>query len=236
MIWFIVGIIIVFLLVALPIANYSNSQLFATYEKYNNVPCYAKITGGQFALKISNEIFNGKISVARTKGVLTDAYSSRAKTVVLSDETCETASVASLTVVSHEFGHAMQHMQNSKKFKLNIKLMKATRYLGYFMMPLAVIGLFIVFVFPKITFVGFIFLALSGCILLTAILLKAVSIPLEKDASKRGLKLLKDLQILETDEMAMAKDLLNAALLTYIGDFFRAILWWTFLTKKSKLF
>ena len=40
----------------------------------------------------------------------------------------------------------------------------------------------------------------------------------------------------DEEEMAMAKDLLHAALLTYIGDFLRSILWWTFLTRKSKLF
>lgn len=41
---------------------------------------------------------------------------------------------------------------------------------------------------------------------------------------------------MEEDELKMAQELLRSALLTYIGDFLRAILWWTFLTRRSKMF
>ncbi len=236
MIWVVVAIVVVFLLIGLPIANYSGSQLLETYEKYSKIPCYAKLTGGQFALKVSNEITGGRIAVARTAGYLTDAYSSRAKTVVLSDETCDSASVASLAVVAHEFGHAMQHLSNFSKFKFNLRLAKITRILGYFIMPIILVGLFLVFVIPSLTFVGFIFIGVSAIILFISILFKLLLIPVEKDASKRGLKILTDMQIVDDEEYKIAKDLLNAALLTYVGDFFRALLWWTFLSKKTKLF
>ena len=73
-------------------------------------------------------------------------------------------------------------------------------------------------------------------IFLFALIVKLSLIPLEKDASKRGLDLLKRTETFDDEEMAMAKDLLKAALLTYVGDFLRSILWWTFLTRKSKLF
>jgi Zn-dependent membrane protease YugP len=63
-----------------------------------------------------------------------------------------------------------------------------------------------------------------------------LTIPVERDASKRGIDILKKMEVLDDDEMLMAKDLLKTALLTYIGDFLRAILWWTFLTRKTKLF
>ena len=79
--------------------------------------------------KIPEKITGNKIRVVRTAGVLTDAYSTRSKTVVISDETCETASVASLTIVAHEFGHALQDLTNSKKLKLNRTLTKTTKIL-----------------------------------------------------------------------------------------------------------
>lgn len=236
MIWFIIGFLVIFLIIALAIANYSGSQFLDTYEKYSKIPCYAKVTGGQFAIKVANEVTNGQIRVARTQGYLTDAYSSSAKTVVLSDETCDTASVAALTIVSHEFGHAMQHLSNSKKYRLNTKLLKLTRYLGYFMFPLALVGLFLFFAIPDKTYIGLIVMGASALIFLIAIALKLFSIPLEKDASRRGLKLLQELDVFDDEEMKIAKDLLRAALMTYVGDFLRAILWWTFLTKKTKLF
>ena len=236
MIWAVVIILVVFLILALSIATYSGAQLKDIYEKYNAEPCFAKITGGQFALMVAEKITGNKIRVVRTAGVLTDAYSTRSKTVVISDETCETASVASLTIVAHEFGHALQDLTNSKKLKLNRTLTKTTKILGYFMMPLALIGLFIALVFSDLYVVGIVLLALSAVIFLIALLLKFLTIPLERDASRKGMKILRDLKIMEEDELKMARELLRAALLTYIGDFLRAILWWTFLTRKTKMF
>lgn len=236
MIWVIIGVIVLFLILALSIATYSGAQLQDTYEVYNNELCSSKLTGGQFALMVADKITNGKIKVARTAGVMTDAYSSKAKTVVISDETCDTPSVAALAIVAHEFGHALQDLNNTKKFKLNITLMKLTRHMGYLMFPLALIGLFLLLVFSDLYVVGIILLALSALIFLIALSLKFFSIPLERDASHRGLKILKDMEVLNEDELKMAHELLRSALLTYVGDFLRAILWWTFLTKRAKMF
>ena len=138
--------------------------------------------------------------------------------------------------MAHEFGHALQDLNNTKKFKLNIILMRLTRHMGYFMFPLALVGLFLLLVFSDLYVVGIILLALSALIFLIALSLKFFSIPLERDASHRGLKILKDMEVLDEDELKMAHELLRSALLTYVGDFLRAILWWTFLTKRAKMF
>ncbi len=236
MIYILIGVVVLFLIFALAIATYSGVQLEDTFEKYNKILCNKKITGGQFALHISNNILEGRINVVRTEGYLTDAYSSRSKAVVLSNSTCDVASVAALTVVAHEFGHAMQDLNSSKKFKLNRSLSKAVKFLGFFMFPLAVVGIFMCLILAGTPAVGFALLGTSLVIFLLAVLLKMLSIPLEKDASRRGLELLKKTETFDEEEMLMAKDLLKAALLTYVGDFLRAILWWTFLTKKTKLF
>ena len=236
MIWIIIGIVIIFLILALAIASYSGNQLQEVYNKYLNEYCNVNLTGGELALLFSNSLTNGQIKIARTAGVMTDGYSSRSKTVVISEKTCDDHSVSSLAIVAHEFGHALQHMNDIKQFKLNINLMKWTKRLGYFMFPLAAVGIFIALVFSNLFYLGIILLALSAFILLLAIFLKFMSIPLEKDASRRGLNILKDLNIMNEYELKMAQELLNCALLTYVGDFLRAILWWTFLTKKTKYF
>ena len=236
MIYFLIGAVVVFLLFALAIATYSTAQLEDTFDKCNNVPCNRKITGGEFALELTNKVFNSKISVGRTKGYLNDGYSSKSKMVVLSEATCDVASVGALTVVAHEFGHAKQDLINSKKFKINKTLSKIVRIIGYFMFPFAIIGLFLFLIFPEMYYIGLTCLAISLGIFILAISLKLATIPLEKDASKKGLQLLRETETFDEEEMKLAKELLNSALLTYVGDFLRSILWWTFLTKKSKLF
>lgn len=236
MIYILIGIVVLFLILALAIASYSGVQLEETFAKYDKVLCYKKITGGQFALFVSNELLGSQINVVRTGGYLTDAYSSRSKAVILSDSTCDVASVAALTVVAHEFGHALQDLNSSKKFALNKSLTKAVKGLGFFMFPLAVVGIFMLLIAPGNLAIGFSLLGISLVIFLLAVLLKFLSIPLEKDASNRGIDLLKKTNTFDEEELLMAKDLLKSALLTYIGDFLRAILWWTFLTRKTKLF
>ena len=236
MIYVVIGILVLFLLFALAIATYSNAQLQETFEKYNHVPCNKKITGGQFALFLTNNVFQSKIMVGRTKGYLTDGYSTKSRMVVLSEATCDSATVAALTVVSHEFGHASQHLSASKKIKVNRIMSKTVKIIGYFMFPFAIVGLFLFLLFPDLYYIGLSFMIISLGIFLFALIVKLSLIPLEKDASTRGLALLKKTETFDEEEMAMAKDLLHAALLTYIGDFLRSILWWTFLTRKSKLF
>ncbi|MDD4110751.1 MAG: zinc metallopeptidase [Clostridia bacterium] len=235
MVYVLFSVLILFLLLALAIAGFSGSQLEETFNKYNRIPCNRKITGGEFALSIANNNLDGRIKVFRTGGYLKDAYSTRSKAVVLSDSTCDVSSVAALTVVAHEFGHAMQDLNDSRKFKLNRALTKVIRFIGFFMLPLAFLGIFICLISSDVV-LGFCLLGASLLIFLLAIILKIMSIPLEKDASKRGLKLLEETGTFDEDELMMAKDLLKAALLTYVGDFLRSILWWTFLTKNTKLF
>ncbi len=236
MVYVLIGIVVLFLLFALAIATYANAQLLDTFEQYNRIPCNKKVNGGQFALFLTNNLFGGRISVGRTKGYLNDGYSSKSKMVVLSEATCDVASVAALTVVAHEFGHASQDISNSKKFKLNKILTKVVRIIGYFMFPFAIVVLFLVLIFTEIYEIGLSFLVLSLAIFLFALIVKLACIPLEKDASNRGLEMLKKTDTFDDEELEMARELLKSALLTYVGDFLRSILWWTFLTRKSKLF
>lgn len=235
MVYVLFSVLILFLILALAIAGFSGAQLEETFNKYNRIPCNKKITGGEFALSITNNYLDGKIKVFRTGGYLKDAYSTRSKAVVLSDSTCDVASVAALTVVAHEFGHAMQDLNDSKKFKLNRGLTKMVRFVGFFMLPLAFLGIFICLVSNDVV-LGLSLLGASLLIFLLAIVLKLVSIPLERDASKRGLMILEKTETFDENELMMAKDLLKAALLTYVGDFLRSILWWTFLTRNTRLF
>lgn len=236
MIYIVIGVVILFLIFGLAIATYSGAQLEEAFNNYDKVRSSKNMTGGEFALLVTNSMLNSKIRVVRTKGHLTDAYSSKSKAVILSDSTCDVASVAALTIVSHEFGHALQDLNNSKKFNLGKGLSKTVSVLGFFMFPLLVSGIFLVLIMPHSIGIGISLLAAGLLIFILALSFKLLLIPIEKDASNRGLELLKKMEVFNEDELLMAEDLLKAALLTYIGDFLRVILWWTFLTRKPKLF
>ena len=73
-------------------------------------------------------------------------------------------------------------------------------------------------------------------IFLTALAFKISVIKIEKEASAYALELLSQTKILNENELKVAKKLLKLALQTYIGDFFRAMLFWTMLVPKTKIF
>ena len=55
-------------------------------------------------------------------------------------------------------------------------------------------------------------------------ILKIITIPLELNASKRAIKLLKEEHIFDKDELKQAKKVLRAAALTYVGGLFANLL------------
>ena len=138
----------------------------------------------------------------------------------MSEEVCNTASLASLTIVAHELGHAMQHKENSTLFNTTILTNKITRLTSKLIFPLLVIGLFFVaFDYPTPDF-GYVMMIISGTLFMIQVLNKILTIPLEYNASKRALKFLKENNYLTNGEHFRAKKLLGIAAQTYIASLF----------------
>ena len=122
--------------------------------------------------------------------------------------------------------------KEGKKLKNLIALRKIGRFLGMFFVPTIIAGL-VLLVLNILTW-AIILLAVGGGIFLLALIIKLLTISLEKDASEKALDFLKD--YLAEGELKIAKKFANDAKLTYWADFLRILLWWTALSKKSKLF
>jgi Zn-dependent membrane protease YugP len=146
------------------------------------------------------------------------------------------SSVAALTIAAHELGHAMQDKQDSQILKRRDTLSLVAKLLGIFMAPLLIAGVILFFAYPANLVYSVACLAGGIGIFVLALVVKGLTISIEKDASSRAIMLLEQLQVLDEQEIKLAKKLLKAALLTYIADFLRAILGWTMLTQKTKLF
>ena len=82
--------------------------------------------------------------------------------------------------------------------------------------------------------IGFVLFGVAGGIFILALVIKLMTIAIEKDASKKALGFLE--MILGDEELRTAKSFLKDAGLTYWADFLRIILGWTGISKKSKLF
>ena len=158
--------------------------------------------------------------------------------IALSNETMYSNSLASLSTVSHELGHAIQYKKGELTKQWQQR--KKNRIYGKFFIPFILIGLVLailnlVGVLPSYClYIGIGFFGLAFIIFLIAIYTKYMEIKIEKGASKYAIEILKD--YLSPQEIKICNEFLNSARLTYWGSLFRTMFGWTFLTKKDSMF
>ena len=212
----VVGILLFLLAVVLS----SRNRIKKMYRKYLNVGNQSNLTGGQFA-QIAAEQLDLNIQLAVKDGELIDAYAYKQRVLIMSHAVCNSASLASLTIVAHELGHALQHSKNDPMFGLSLIWSKINRFTKRFFVPFLVAGLVTLFFNFGL---GQTFLWVSLGIFAFNLLDKIFNIPVEYDASKRALWYLKEYHYLSPGEVHKAKKLLNIAAQTYIASLFDGII------------
>lgn len=177
----------------------------------------ANLSGKELAILAKMHLHLDNLQFALTRTKLGDAYSPKHKTLILSEDVCNTASLSSLAIVSHELGHACQHKENSGLFVLTTLLKSISRITNKIIMPLLVFGiLFALLKFPNDS-LGYAMIVTSLVLFIFHVLSQILTIPLEYDASKRALKFLKSNNLLSQSEFRKAKKLLGIAAQTYIA-------------------
>ena len=221
-----VAVLLCFLLA---VANFSGERFLERFEQMNKIEIKGETSPVDFVSQMNEKYFEGSLKFVKIDGVATDAYSKGR--LLLSEKTLSLNTIASYTIIAHELGHALQD-KSGKKLKRLVVLRKIGRFLGLLFTPLLVgAGVLLVLGIVKWAIA---FVALSALIFLLALLVKLRTISIEKDASKKAIVFLKD--YLTDNEMKMAKRFLKDAKLTYWADFLRILLWWTAMSRKSKLF
>lgn len=233
----IAALIVIFVLAGIVIANYSYDNFAEEYQKQiknftgfdgNALDILSFFASRKFGDKISVQIF------AKKPNLPNGFYTPAKRTVNISNELAYSNSIAALAISAHELGHVCQHFESPKILEKNYKLLKVVKTLGFLNYPLF-FGAIILLFTPY-----YVFTLVCLCIIILnfiiALSLKFHTIKIEKDASKRAVKLLKETGILTNSELGQVEKFLKAAKGTYIGDFFRALFAWTGLTRKTKIF
>ncbi len=204
----------VFALPALLLALYAQWRVSSAYNKYLQVPNDAGVTGAQAAHLLLRSA-GLSIRVESVPGTLTDHYDPRKEILRLSSDVARSASVGSVAIVAHEIGHALQDAQAFALLRLRsglVPVVNLTSWLG-----------------PILFFLGF-FLKVQGLItlgifsFLGAVVFSLITLPVELDASRRAMNLLKQSNILVDDRsLRGAKTVLSAAALTYVASLVQAL-------------
>jgi Zn-dependent membrane protease YugP len=187
---------------------WAQMQVRRTFKRYSEVPTSNGLTGAQAAASVLNASGITGVSIRPAAGRLSDHYDPRSRTLNLSEDVGQAATVAALGVAAHEAGHAVQDAQGYKPMRIRQTLV-----------PAATIGSQL-WIFPA--FLGLIIGSLGlvniGLVLFLAVVLfQLVTLPVEFDASRRALVALEGGGLLGTTELDGARAVLRAAALTYIA-------------------
>ncbi len=189
-----------------------SNRLKHKFNFYSQVPLRNGKSGKEVAEDMLRHYGIRDVKVIEGQGMLTDHYNPMNKTVMLSPDVFHGRHVASAAVAAHECGHAVQHAQAYAWLKLRSALVPvvsvAARAQQFVL--LFGIGLFGVNGNPTIL------LIVAGLFGATA-LFSLVTLPVEFDASNRGLAWLTNTGVARGQEYEGAKDALWWAAMTYVS-------------------
>ncbi len=223
-------------IVTLVISGAAQLYVSSAYKKWSQVRNSMSMTGSQVGQAIVDRtplgdaayapasvqamggtLVNGStISFQRVGGQLTDHYDPRTHTVRLSDAVATQPSVASMAIVAHELGHAQQHEQASALMAMRSFLVPAVQ----FSPQVAYILIFLGFILriSGLLYLGILFYGLM-------VLFTLITLPVEIDASRRGLALLREANLMNSEEDASgSRQVLTAAAMTYVAAAVTAVL------------
>ena len=197
-----------FALPALLLALIAQAWVRGSYRKYLRVPNSAGVTGAEAARRMM-EMSELYVPVEGTPGELTDHYDPRRKVLSLSKSAATQASVASVAIVAHEIGHAEQDAQAYMPLRVRSGLVPIVNLTSWIGPILFIVGMWLNLL--ELSWLGVVVFAGAAVFAL-------VTLPVEINASQRGLRLLKQSGILTSQsEVAGARRILNAAALTYVA-------------------
>ena len=203
---------IYYIILVLPMVIFSliaSVKVKSTFNKYSGVRSIRGLTGAQAASEVLRFYGINDVKIEHVSGELTDHYDPKANVIRLSDKVYNSTSVASIGVACHEAGHAAQYAQGYVPVKLRSVIYPACSIGSKIGIPIAILGL--VFSFDFLITIGIAFFGL-------AVFFQIVTLPVEFNASRRAVKVIDEMGILQTEELKGTKKVLTAAALTYVAS------------------
>ncbi|MFP3895881.1 MAG: zinc metallopeptidase [Anaerolineales bacterium] len=217
-----------FALPALLLGMYAQHKVRSTYSKYLEVRNRYNVTGYEAAQRLLRMQGLQDVQVKETGGQLSDHYNPKEKTLALSQNVARSPSLASLAIVAHEMGHAVQDQRDYMPLRLRSGLVPVVQ-IGSWLGPILFLG-GMFFPIQNLSLIGL--LLFSGTLVFSL-----VTLPVEFDASRRAVAMLRDGQMITREEVDGAREVLSAAALTYVAAAAQAlstILYYAFLLSGSR--
>jgi Zn-dependent membrane protease YugP len=209
MYWLIIG-------VGMALSLWASMKTKGTFHKFSQFTTQSRMTGADIARAILRDANISDVTIEPIKGKLTDHYDPRTKTLRLSEGVYASNTMSAAGVAAHEVGHAIQDAQHYAPLKFRSAWV-----------PVANLGGGIsIFVLIAAAMLGGAQSAMGANVALLGVLLFAtttvftlVTLPVEFDASRRAMAMLSRGGYLTREEQSGAKQVLDAAAMTYVAAF-----------------
>ncbi len=212
------GLIISLIMMVVSLIISANCKL--TFSRYSKKMASNGLTGAEAAQRILSAYGVNDVTIQHISGNLTDNYNPKDHTLNLSDSVYGSSSIAAIGVAAHECGHAIQHNVGFVPNKIRSALVPGANIGSRFGPYVAIIGLMMMGYLDSsasqgslgetIFFIGILLFSL-------AVLFYLVTLPVELDASRRALKIMRKDGLLQGAELSGARSVLSAAAMTYIA-------------------
>ncbi|MBO5504782.1 MAG: zinc metallopeptidase, partial [Lachnospiraceae bacterium] len=183
----------ILVLIGAALCMLASAGVRSTYSKYAKVSSVTGMTGADAVQRILQMSGVTDVSIEHVSGQLTDHYDPSKQVVRLSDATYASDSVAALGVAAHECGHVMQHETGYIPLNIRTALVPVANIGSNLGLPIVVLGLMLG-LSQTLCMVGIV-------MFLFGVLFQIVTLPVEFDASRRGLEMLENYGILGSNEL-----------------------------------
>jgi Zn-dependent membrane protease YugP len=193
-------------------------RLKSKIKQYSEEPL--KLSGKEVAEKMLKDSGIYDVQVTSQPGFLTDHYNPATKIVNLSEGVYSGKNIAAAAIAAHECGHAVQHADSYAWLTMRTKLVPVVQISSTLMNVIMFAFFFAAYSLPH----------MGNSLLLIVIICQAaltlfsvITLPVEVDASRRGLAWLNSAGIVYGEEHDHAKDALTWAAYTYFAAALGAI-------------
>jgi Zn-dependent membrane protease YugP len=199
---------------------YAQWKIRSTYRKYAAVAAASGMAGAKVAALLLQREDLGGVNVEEVGGSLTDHYDPRSRTLRLSAGVARSDSIAAYGVAAHEVGHATQHRDGYAFLAVRNAVLPVANLGSQLLIPLLIGG----FLFRW----GFL-INIAIILYAFAVVFQLVTLPVELDASRRALAMLRGTGAVAPEEVLGARKVLGAAALTYVAATLTAVTWLLYL-------
>ena len=180
----------------------------STFAKYKQVANSKGMCGQEVARTILDANGLNNVHVVEVRGTLSDHYDSNQKVVRLSTDVFHGETIGALAVAAHECGHAIQDKENYAMLRIRAFLVPVVNLITYSAYIMFFVSLFL-------QMMDFILVAVAAVFM--SLIFQLVTLPVEFDASKRAMKQLNKLSLVNKKEFDGAEATLKAAAWTYVA-------------------